>query len=783
MRNRISAIAVFLALLVMGPIEGHSHTQELHRHSTREAFKLLRMSFPGTLGEMESYVGTTETVDPTGLDKSWGALTIVSGSWIEDEYDVVYYYGTGRRPDFEQDIPDFFYDVAGAFYDERKAFTSVTHFWDADGGPDRKTFLSDTIDSFYWSFFCENSLQKMRKYVNGDYPYRWRYTGPRRWDGCPIGEIAFAHDFQMRPLIDMYFGAGPIAAVRFQHVHTGKWFETNCPRFVGMVGGYLYEILGRMCHLLEDMSVPAHVHRNAHACEHGQYCDYYERNELRYHRWSAEEVYANGGRFINPYQRGVEDPLFFLMYFMNQITDHYASGKTHGDDNYDPTFPYLSDIIPTLGPPTRTWEINDGNCRAMHDVLLPYAIRATAGLLYWFAVETGQLPMPFEVSNRGFEDGLDSWNTYGDGVVEDTDGGSREGDTVVRIERDGATGRYFGLYQGDIVVEPDTEYRLSLRVKTNSTNGYAAAGLGVWSSDPSLNHHSDFGYVRGRGDWVHISGTWKSRSHENVIRVMLFGSPDFVGEAFFDDLVLEEIQPRNAGFERGLQYWEPYGDGDTYEAGRGGLEGFSSAHLAREEATGNYFGLVQREIPCQPATVYRLTLWVKNDAERGSLAAGLGNWGSPNTHRDFGWTGGHNGWRMISGTWTSRWDETSMDIVLYGTRDFSGEGYFDYLVLEKVGPVPLAVTITGPSSLEYKESGLYTAKVSGGSSDYRYQWYEKMDGNSSWRPLGRSQTQGRTLLNRGFTLKVEVYDIGRRAEGSATRHVEYEGDLYRKPVK
>ena len=39
------------------------------------------------------------------------------------------------------------------------------------------------------------------------------------------------------------------------------------------------------------------------------------------------------------------------MYFMNQITDHYASGRTNGDNNFYQNFPYLSEIIPTLGPP------------------------------------------------------------------------------------------------------------------------------------------------------------------------------------------------------------------------------------------------------------------------------------------------------------------------------------------------------------------------------------------------------------------------------------------------
>jgi hypothetical protein len=346
-----------------------------------------------------------------------------------------------------------------------------------------------------------------------------------------------------------------------------------------------------------------------------------------------------------------------------------------------------------------------------------------------------------ELENPGFEEGLDSWKSYGDGVVEATSQDAFNGSLSAHIRRDGPTGNYFGLYQEDIVAEPDTEYRLSLWVKTKATSGYAAAALGVWSGEPSLNHHTDFGYVSGMSEWVHISGIWKSRPDGNVIRVMLFGSPDFIGEAYFDSLVLEEVKPQNTGFESGLRHWERYGDGTMYEAVEGGVEGSYCAHLRRDGATGNYFGLVQRKIPCEPNTTYRLALWVKTDVSSGSVAAALGNWGSPNTHQDFGWTGGHVNWTQISGTWTSRWDETSMDIVLYGSTDFSGDAYFDNVVLEKVGVAPLEVTILGPSILEYKKLGTYTANVSRGLGSSSYQWYLKMDGSNNWYPLGKQRTQ------------------------------------------
>jgi hypothetical protein len=168
-----------------------------------------------------------------------------------------------------------------------------------------------------------------------------------------------------------------------------------------------------------------------------------------------------------------------------------------------------------------------------------------------------------------------------------------------------------------------------------------------------------------------------------------------------------------------------------------------------------------------------LTLRLKTESDSGHAAAAFGNWGSPNTHKDFGFTGGYTDWKEISGTWTSRWDETSFDIVLYGSTDFSGYAYFDDLRLEKVGGIPLEVSISGPSSLGFKKTGSYTAKAVSGSGNYRYQWYKKMDGNSSWIPLGTQQTQAMTMLYTGFTLKVDIHDNRTGKEASATKHVDY----------
>ncbi len=197
------------------------------------------------------------------------------------------------------------------------------------------------------------------KYVNGNFDCRWIYGIKEQL----CNYIAFGNDFHWLPLIDLYKLNGTIYAIKYNY---GEWYSAGgCPvydlcSYPQMAKGMAYEILGRMCHLLQDMSVPAHVHSDAHACKNCMYCDVYEEVELSLHRWTANEIWNNTprnewnnnyGPFIDPYHPDVNDPIYFLMYFMNQITDHYASGRTDGDDNFYQNFPYLSEIIPTLGPP------------------------------------------------------------------------------------------------------------------------------------------------------------------------------------------------------------------------------------------------------------------------------------------------------------------------------------------------------------------------------------------------------------------------------------------------
>ncbi|MFC1726121.1 M12 family metallo-peptidase [candidate division KSB1 bacterium] len=85
-------------------------------------------------------------------------------------------------------------------------------------------------------------------------------------------------------------------------------------------------------------------------------------------------------------------------------------------------------------------------------------------------------------------------------------------------------------------------------------------------------------------------------------------------------------------------------------------------------------------------------------------------------------------------------------------------------------PTPLDVYISGPSTLEWKEFGDYTANVSGGPGGTKtYQWQKKEFGGS-WEDLGTSPTQEdvRMTSQDGIYVKVKVYQGGQEAADTKT---------------
>ncbi|NWF89311.1 MAG: hypothetical protein HXY50_07580 [Ignavibacteriaceae bacterium] len=181
-----------------------------------------------------------------------------------------------------------------------------------------------------------------------------------------------------------------------------------------LVNKFTWEILGRMCHLLQDMSVPTHAHGDAHnLCDDGINYDTYETwvgaGVAPYNSPYLSISHNGMSGFLNPI--GKDKPLYYLMYRVQQVADHFGSnGPYNGDGNdYLPVTTPSYYNIPLYTLPSSPTSVNDFACCTdlagelcynrdgtslqnrinIRDATLPLAISGTAGILYWFAVETG----------------------------------------------------------------------------------------------------------------------------------------------------------------------------------------------------------------------------------------------------------------------------------------------------------------------------------------------------------------------------------------------------------
>ena len=172
------------------------------------------------------------------------------------------------------------------------------------------------------------------------------------------------------------------------------------------------------------MSVPAHANIDAHGSDSYLINDYYENYFGYDFNWNAQNTYNQVGGYINPYQSS--NPLHFLMYTTNQMANHFATQGPHYKQNNDyfsgnplpEENSYLNSLnISSFGAPTTiNGPFENPQILNVRERMFPQAIRATAGLLYWFAKEADLLPIPLTgvyVSGTSelYQEGTGNWYT------------------------------------------------------------------------------------------------------------------------------------------------------------------------------------------------------------------------------------------------------------------------------------------------------------------------------------------------------------------------------------
>ncbi len=417
-----------------------NHSQTMHQYIVAEAYKLLQRVDPAAAKKLEQHIDDEGRTRGTG-SSPWDAQTIIAGAWREDAEDVVYGYGSANRnqwPDidlsrqgwFEEEI---YSQLEATLKDDPKfqeGLTTSSHFWDASSSDRRlkKTGIIleghgtlDLMDTQSQSITIKpdwTAWDKAQRIMRPDWDIairdKWWEQGGRYFYNNNANSILLPEQSSARDEVE----------VRYQSLvhlfNTGECYlsvpgMSTVQRFTltqDQRDRYIWEMLGRLCHLLADMSVPAHTHRDIHmgniheSHRRGPYTyldititdrDSYETwIESAYHAyWTANNI--QGGLLD---LSGQNDTLFFLFDSMRERAASFASDDVDGN-GLQAGSPRLASGIPDRYCLTNGYsEDKHVLMRQIRDHTLPYAIRATATLLAWFAHQIS-MPQSFAVRNEG----------------------------------------------------------------------------------------------------------------------------------------------------------------------------------------------------------------------------------------------------------------------------------------------------------------------------------------------------------------------------------------------
>ena len=373
------------------------HTQRVHQFIVKEAYELLSHE-RGNIPRMNDHIGG---LGPAYYaDHAWQLPFVTTGAWREDEEDVVFGYRLSNLLN-------------------NYSLVSISHFWDADMGD--LTGNRFRVNPFPGIVFdippsnlppYENAYDKLLRYANGGWILWFPDTiivqrvsnnhylllasvpaPPPAPTGIPLAYSSLT-GFYVSDTMTLradVLGTYVIFDLNEQRViPQGELFDVRVDQAVR--DRIVWEVVGRMCHLLGDMSVPTHSRRDEHGLDPDSYENWVGADGGPYLSWTRDSV----GHSINPYTAD-NDPLHYLMYTMQQQANHFGSNGPYEGNGNDLIggsprtleSGFLVGLgLPSLGLPTGNGPWTDANRRNIMNRTLPYAIRATAGLLYWFACET-----------------------------------------------------------------------------------------------------------------------------------------------------------------------------------------------------------------------------------------------------------------------------------------------------------------------------------------------------------------------------------------------------------
>ena len=448
-KNSVSTLIIqkrirssFVLFFVLISLSAFCHKEWVHQYQVRQAYYFLQNQI-GNVPEIRDAIDfITPIYDPYNSSDAASPWQSPKGIWI----------GAWRE---DTEDPLYEYTSLDLNVNETSGTASVTHFWNADNG-------DEDAQNYIGIRDVPNAWTKAKAYLFGGHEIYIKkaetITVKLTTDvtGYPV-EVPVDIDIEGKyytynDLIDFYkTGNCSFTAYKTLGIF-GVKVPMESPEInplpLSVVRQYAYHILGRVAHLLGDMSVPAHVHNHIHPCDLGRPDDYeqymgscscsdndyviprsgsYETSIPTYpcnmdcnepqinffaQNYSASTALTQGGlipEFFD-YNNSV-DGIRYLFYSQNQLADFFPSGSNYtpdGSQSY-PTYFLLqgiekgdavsggnvANIISTQSlldtyaamgnNPPPFIEVND-----IADQTFNYSIRAIATLFYWFAEQTNQ---------------------------------------------------------------------------------------------------------------------------------------------------------------------------------------------------------------------------------------------------------------------------------------------------------------------------------------------------------------------------------------------------------
>lgn len=417
---------IFFILFVVLTISNNSNSQtdfsqDVHKYLVYQAVKLLQVKYPDVINSNPEFFYWLSNKNQFNWEE-WYNTSIGQG--------FPYMKGSLYTGACREDNEDVIDNICGGPW--APAYVTLSHFWDADGVNGDNAPVPNP-DPFQTP--PENAYKKIRKYWFGNYgegisigpnldhsSYYFSFkvkfgTGTNNenlaqaYNEIRNGNLNFLYVTKDRIFYDECSDKGwSMVNQGFYDYLTSKGW--NSSQIEDKAKKIIFETLGRICHLLGDMAVPAHAHNEVHAD-----WDFYELNLNDIYNndnyritWNSNNVFNKGIVNVNT----LNNPLKGLAYLINQSADRMPclvgnpwqpGGKyTQGDDswignaygsdynffynNINPLYASITDV-PLNAP------LSFSLCTKIHYHTFPIAIRSIAGFIdYFFKQTTYNIPEP-----------------------------------------------------------------------------------------------------------------------------------------------------------------------------------------------------------------------------------------------------------------------------------------------------------------------------------------------------------------------------------------------------